>query len=85
MRPCALACVGERASGQAGKRTGTFILYVFSLFDVVLVYARILFVFFVRAELFDLFAMIESFFCFAFLFFFVLCLLILVFVLGSSS
>ena len=39
--PLRLACVGERASGQAGKRTGAFILYVFSLFDVVLVYARI--------------------------------------------
>ena len=67
--PLRLACVGERASGQAGKRTGAFILYVFSLFDVVLVYVRILFMFFVRAELFDLFAMIESFFCFTFLFF----------------
>ena len=32
--------------GQAGKRTGTFILYVFSFSDVVLVYAHISFVFF---------------------------------------
>ena len=51
---------------QANAR-GRSILYVFSFFDVGLVYAHILFVFvfvFVRAELFDLFAMIG---CFAFL------------------
>ena len=61
---CALALwlvwVNRPAGKQANAR-GLSILYVFSFFDVGLIYARILFVFFfVRAELFDLFAMIES-------------------------
>ena len=82
MRLCALACVGERTSGQAGKGTGTFILYVFrvSFFFLCRFSLRLHFVcfFFVPAEIFDLFAMIEGEFCFAFLvlvlfFFFAVC------------
>ena len=82
--PLRLACVGERVSGQAGKRTGEFILYVFSLFDVVLVYSHILFVFFCTCGIIW-FVCNDWEFCFVLRFFFVLCLLILVFVLGSSS
>ena len=85
VRPCALACVGERASGQAGKRTGTFILYMFSFFHVVLIYTHISFVFlYVRNYLICLQRLRVSF-VLSFFSFFVLCLLNLVFMFGSSS
>ena len=86
MRPCVLACVGERARGQAGKRTGMFILYVCSFFWCYFsLHNRISCVFFlyVRNYLIWLQWLRVSLFC---VFFFVLCLLILVLVeFGSSS
>ena len=75
MRPCSLACVGERAGGQAGKRTGAFYFVLFSFFDVVLFYIHILFVFFCTCGIIDLFAMIESFVLFCLFGFFCIVLI----------
>ena len=88
MYTCALASWLVWANGQEGKQANAreclFCMCVV-FFDVILVYTITFRVFFfVREELFDLVAMIESEFVLRF--FFVLCLLILVLVeFGSSS